>query len=105
MSQNAARIVGFVDLSEQKEAPAQKSRRSRPLSAVLSAANNPDADRPVIKLPSGAERAVSSIRVIPHSNLVEILTVADLADGGQARSLRVPLNTPVVGWAKVKPQS
>jgi hypothetical protein len=42
--------------------------------------------------------------MIPHTNMAEIVTVPDLADGGTSRKIRVPMNTPIVGWAKVATQ-
>jgi hypothetical protein len=64
-----------------------------------SSINNLQGDRrPVVELPSGTRRMVDSARIIPQTNLVEIRTVADLLDGGKVRTLRVPLNTPVMGF-------
>ena len=96
MSQ-AAKIVGHIELPAQP----QGSRRPRTLASVLGAANNPEADRPVVQLKSGGHPAIASARVLPHMNLVEIVTVPDLSDGGKVRALRLPLNQPIVGWVKL----
>ncbi len=58
-------------------------------------------ERPQVRLPSGVIRAVESVRQIPHMGMVEIRTVADLSDGGKSRTLRVPLNTPIVGFMRM----
>lgn len=107
MSQNnTARVIGFIEINKPaQEKPQGAQRRPRPLSTVLGAANNPEADRPVVQLPSGGTRAIASVRVIPHTGFVDVTTVADLADGGVARTVRLPMNQPIVGWAKVPSKS
>ena len=100
MSQNnTARVVGHIDLPQAPRA--QGKPKTRPLSSVLGAANNPEADRPVIQLPSGGHRAIASVRVLPHLNFADVRTVPDLTDGGESRTFRVPLNQPIVGWVKL----
>jgi hypothetical protein len=110
MSQNAAVIrqidpatlAARLDKPQAQKAAEPEKIRTRPLSSVLGAANNPEADRPVVRLPSGGHRAIASVRVIPHMGFCDVITVPDLSDGGEARTFRLPLNQPVVGWAKVK---
>ena len=99
-------VLAARTVEKQKPAEVQKPvektpRKGKPLSAVLGAINNEAADRPVIVLPSGGERAIASVRVIPHIGFADITTVADLADGGKARTVRVPMNQPIVGWVKL----
>jgi hypothetical protein len=104
MAQNTARVVGFVALpvvQETRKVKAKSAPKSRPLSSVVDVANDPRMDRPVIRLPSGKERAVESIRVIPHMGFADVTMVTDLADGGKQLVQRVSLNTPCVGWSKV----
>lgn len=91
-----AQVVGHIALPAQ----AAPRERTRPLGSVVRSANTPEADRPVVRLPSGGHRAVASVRMIPHQNMCEITTVPDVLDGLKVRSFRLPLNTPVVGWSK-----
>lgn len=57
---------------------------------------------PVIRLPSGAERAIIKSRAIPHTDMVEVTTLPDAMDGGHMRTLRVKSNTPIVRVQRVK---
>lgn len=97
---NVARVVGFVALPAVQNR-AEQARRNRPLSSVLGKLSSEDSvGTPVVQLPSGASRAVQSVRVIPHTQMAEITTVPDALDGGVSKTIRIPLNTPVVGWNK-----
>jgi hypothetical protein len=107
MSQNnTARVIGHIEISktQQKEAANKTSGKplTRPLSSVLFAANDPEADRPVVQLPSGGHRAIACVRVIPHMNFADVTTVPDAMDKGESRTIRLPLNTPCVGWVKTQ---
>lgn len=115
---NTARVVGFVEISkaQQKEA-AQKTggkskQKPRNLGSVLGAANSPDSPRPIVLLTSGKERAIEKIVVKENMGMVDVFFVPDCADGMVAsddgtlkpathKSLRLPLNQPIVGWSQL----
>jgi glyoxylate carboligase len=94
-----ARVVGHISLPAQstQQPTAKKAPRMPNLATV---ASQDEAQKPIIRLPSGAVRAIASMRIIPNTNMVEVRTVPDLMDGGVSRTLRVPLNTPLVGFVK-----
>lgn len=77
-----------------------KKRGERPLKSALNTINDPEADRPIVRLASGQERQVESVMAIPHTDMVKITTVADWSDGGRQRTLVVPMNLPIVGWER-----
>lgn len=120
MSQNTATvpavIVGHIKLPPKESKPAKvvpsAPPRARALSSVLGAANNPEADRPVVQLKSGDCRAIARVRINHATGYVGVEFMPDFADGiekdeeGNVRPatrkpLMLPLNQPVVGWAKV----
>jgi hypothetical protein len=95
-----AQVVRHIVLAPVAQ-PAQSSKPRRRLGTLKDMEGGEALERPQVRLPSGVIRAVESVRQIPHMNLVEIRTVADLSDGGKSRTLRVPLNTPIVGFMRM----
>lgn len=99
-----------VEQDQGKPAPA--GLRTRPLSSVLGAANNPEADRPVVQLKSGGCRAIARVRINHASGFVGVEFMPDFADGVEKdedgtirpatrKPLMLPMNQPVVGWMKL----
>ena len=51
--------------------------------------------KPVIKMQNGGERVIDSIRPIPQTEMVEVVTVPDLADKGKARKFTLSNKHPL----------
>ncbi len=97
-------VIAPVAPSAQSSKPQGTPRRR--LGTLKEYAPGEAFERPLVRLPQGGEvRAVESVRHIPHTSMVEIRTVADLGDGGKARSLRIPVNTPIVGFMRLPASS
>ncbi len=102
MNAQVVRHIVLAPVAQPAQSKSQGAPRRR-LGTLKDMESGEAHERPQVRLPSGAVRAVESVRTIPHMGMVEIRTVADLSDGGRSRTLRVPLNTPIVGFARMAP--